>query len=154
MTRGVNLVILVGHVCNDPELVTMPNSGTNTTRITLATNDYYKNHDGERVETVEYSKCVLYGRLAEVAAQYLHKGSKAYIEGKLQTRSYEKDGVKHYTTEIIVKSMQLLDSRADQPQQDQHQAGPSHYYDDNAGRSFPRGPATGNTYRNARNGNR
>lgn len=109
--RGVNKVILVGNLGGDPETRYLPN-GNAVTNITLATSERWKDKQtGQEQERTEWHRVVLFGRVAEVAGEYLHKGSQVYIEGKLQTREWEKDGVKRYTTEIIVDingTMQLL----------------------------------------------
>ena len=114
MARGVNKVILIGNVGGDPETRYMPN-GNAVTNITLATTDSWKDKQtGQLQERTEWHRVVLFGKVAEIAGEYLRKGSQCYIEGRLQTREWEKDGVKRYTTEIVVDmngSMQLLGSR-------------------------------------------
>ena len=109
--RGVNKVILIGNCGGDPETRYLPN-GNAVTNITLATSDSWKDKQtGQQQERTEWHRVVLFGRVAEVAGEYLHKGSQVYIEGRLQTREWEKDGVKRYTTEVIVDmggTMQLL----------------------------------------------
>ena len=100
-SRGsVNKVILVGNVGQDPELKYTP-SGAAVTNFSVATNEVWKDNDGNQQERTEWHRIVLWRKLAEVAGEWLKKGKKVYIEGKLQTRSWEdKDGVKRYTTEI------------------------------------------------------
>jgi len=114
MARGVNKVILIGNVGGDPEVRYMPN-GNAVANITLATSDSWKDKQtGQQQERTEWHRVVFFGRLAEVVGEYARKGSKLYIEGRLQTREWEKDGVKRYTTEIVVDiggQMQLLDGR-------------------------------------------
>jgi single-strand DNA-binding protein len=114
MARGVNKVILIGNVGGDPETRYMPN-GNAITNITLATTDSWKDKQtGQQQERTEWHRVVFFGKVAEIAGEYLRKGSQCYIEGRLQTREWEKDGVKRYTTEIVVDmngSMQLLGSR-------------------------------------------
>lgn len=114
MARGVNKVILIGNVGGDPETRYLPN-GNAVTNITLATSDSWKDkQSGELQERTEWHRVVLFGKVAEIAGEYLKKGSQCYIEGRLQTREWEKDGVKRYTTEIVVDmggTMQLLGSR-------------------------------------------
>ncbi|MFA5679566.1 MAG: single-stranded DNA-binding protein [Pseudomonas sp.] len=114
MARGVNKVILIGNVGGDPEVRYMPN-GNAVANITLATTDSWKDKQtGQQQERTEWHRVVFFGRLAEIVGEYVRKGSKLYIEGRLQTREWEKDGVKRYTTEIVVDiggQMQLLDSR-------------------------------------------
>ncbi|MDY6983705.1 MAG: single-stranded DNA-binding protein [Pseudomonadota bacterium] len=110
-SRGVNKVILVGNVGQDPETRYMPNGGA-VTNVTLATSETWKDKiTGENQERTEWHRVVFYQRLAEIVAEYVKKGSKLYIEGALRTRSWEQDGVKRYTTEIIANEMQMLDSR-------------------------------------------
>ncbi len=131
MSRGINKVILIGNLGGDPETRYMPN-GNAVCNITLATGDsWIDKNTGQIQERTEWHRVVFFGRLAEVVGQYLHKGSKIYIEGRLQTRGWEKDGIKRYTTEIVVDiggQMQMLDSqqqagqRAQQPQQQQRPA--------------------------------
>lgn len=111
MARGINKVILVGNLGADPEVRYTP-SGTAVANFNLATNESYKNRDGEMVEKTEWHRIVVWDRLAEICGEYLKKGSQVYIEGSLQTRQYEdKDGVTKYTTEIKCREMQILGSR-------------------------------------------
>ena len=110
-SRGVNKVILIGNVGADPETRYMPN-GNAVTNITLATSETWKDKTtGEQQERTEWHRVTFYQRLAEIVAEYVRKGSKLYIEGRLQTRSWEQDGVKRYATDIIANEMQMLDSR-------------------------------------------
>lgn len=110
-SRGVNKVILVGNLGNDPEVRYMPN-GNAVANISLATSDSWKDKNtGEQQEKTEWHRVVFFNRLAEIVEQYVKKGSKLYVEGRLQTRSWEQDGVKRYTTEIVANEMQMLDSR-------------------------------------------
>jgi single-strand DNA-binding protein len=128
MARGINKVILIGNVGGDPETRYMPN-GNAVTNITLATTDSWKDKQtGQLQERTEWSRIVFFGKVAEIAGEYLRKGSQCYIEGRLQTREWEKDGVKRYTTEIVVDmngTLQLLggkpDSQQSQPRQQQAQ---------------------------------
>ena len=111
-SRGVNKVILVGNVGNDPEVRYMPN-GNAVANISIATSDSWKDRNtGEQQERTEWHKVVFFNRLAEIVEQSVKKGTKLYLEGRLQTRSYEQDGVKKYYTEIVANEMQMLDSRA------------------------------------------
>ena len=111
-SRGVNKVILVGNVGADPETRYMPN-GNAVTNITLATSETWKDKTtGEPVERTEWHRVTFYQRLAEIVAEYVRKGSKLYVEGRLQTRSWEQDGVKRYAPDIIANEMQMLDSRS------------------------------------------
>ena len=110
-SRGVNKVILVGNVGNDPEVRYMPN-GNAVANISIATSDSWKDRNtGEQQERTEWHRVVFFNRLAEIVEQYVKKGTKLYVEGRLQTRSYEQDGVKKYSTEIVANEMQMLDSR-------------------------------------------
>src|SRR5690606_2121772 len=110
-SRGINKVILVGNVGQDPETRYMPNGGA-VTNLSLATSETWKDKNtGEQQERTEWHRVVFYQRLAEIVAEYVKKGSKLYVEGRLQTRSWEQDGVKRYTTEIIASEMQMLDGR-------------------------------------------
>jgi single-strand DNA-binding protein len=115
MARGVNKVILIGNLGNDPELRYTP-SGAAVANFSVATSESWKDKaSGENKESTEWHKCVAWNRTAEVIAEYLHKGSKIYVEGKLQTRKWEdKNGNDRYTTEIVVGQMQMLDSKPDQ----------------------------------------
>ena len=116
MARGINKVILIGNVGGDPETRHLPN-GNAVTNLTLATSDGWKDKQtGQMQERTEWHRVSFFGKIAEIAGEYLRKGSKIYIEGRLQTREWEKDGVKRYTTEIVVDmggTMQMLDSRGD-----------------------------------------
>ncbi|MBT6582105.1 MAG: single-stranded DNA-binding protein [Bacteroidetes Order II. Incertae sedis bacterium] len=112
MARGVNKVILVGNLGKDPEL-RYTGSGTAVCNFSLATNESYKNAEREMVEKTEWHNLVVWSRLAEICNEYLKKGSQAYFEGSLQTRSYDdRDGNKKYTTEIKVREMMMLSGRS------------------------------------------
>jgi single-strand DNA-binding protein len=113
MARGINKVILVGHLGADPESRSMP-SGRNVTNLRLATSESWKDkQSGEQKERTEWHGIVLYDRLGEVASEYLRKGSQVYIEGRLQTRKWQdKEGKDRYTTEIIANDMQMLGGRS------------------------------------------
>jgi len=112
MARGVNKVIVVGNLGNDPETRYMP-SGSAVTNMTVATNESWKDKQtGEQKERTEWHRVAMFGRLAEIAAEYLRKGSQVYIEGKLRTRKWQgQDGQDRYTTEIIADEMQMLGGR-------------------------------------------
>lgn len=114
MARGVNKVILIGNLGSDPEVRYTPD-GVPVANFSLATTESWNDRNtGERQERTEWHRLVLWRRQAEVAQQYLKKGSKIYIEGKLQTRSWDdQSGQKRYTTEIVVFDMQMLDSRGE-----------------------------------------
>lgn len=109
---SVNKVILVGNLGRDPEVRYMP-SGDAVANIAVATTDKWKDkQSGEQKEQTEWHRVSFFGKLAEIAGQYLHKGSQVYIEGKLQTRKYaDKDGVEKFATEIRADTMQMLGSR-------------------------------------------
>lgn len=112
MARGVNKVIIVGNLGGDPETRYMP-SGSAVTNFTVATNESWKDKQtGEQKERTEWHKVAMFNRLAEIAAEYLRKGSQVYIEGKLRTRKWQgQDGQDRYTTEIIADEMQMLGGR-------------------------------------------
>lgn len=108
---GVNKVILVGNVGKDPEVRSMPN-GTKVANFSIATSETWKDKNtGEKQEKSEWHNIVVFNRLAEIVEQYIKKGSKIYAEGKLQTRSWEQDGVKKYMTEINCNQLQMLDTK-------------------------------------------
>ncbi len=108
---GINKVILVGNLGQDPE-VKYTAGGAAVTTLSLATSESWKDKDtGSDQEKTEWHRVVLWRRLAEIAGEYLKKGSKVYIEGQLQTRKWEQDGQTRYTTEVIGRDMQFLDSR-------------------------------------------
>ena len=112
MARGVNKVILIGNLGADPETRYMPSGGA-VTNARIATSESWKDKQtGEQKDRTEWHRITFYGRLAEIAGEYLKKGSQVYIEGKLRTRTYEKEGQTHYSTEIVADNMQMLGSRA------------------------------------------
>jgi single-strand DNA-binding protein len=109
---GVNKVILLGRLGKDPEVRNLE-SGASVARFTMATSETYKDKTtGERKELTEWHNVVLWRGLADIASKYLHKGDQVYIEGKLRTRSWEKEGVTRYTTEIVGDEMTLLGSKS------------------------------------------
>lgn len=116
MARGVNKVILVGTCGQDPEVRYLPN-GNAVTNLSLATSEAWTDKQtGQKVEKTEWHRVVLFGKVAEIAGEYLRKGSQCYIEGKLKTREWEKDGIKRYSTEVHVDingTMQLVGGRPD-----------------------------------------
>ena len=104
-------MILVGNLGNDPEVRYMPN-GNAVANVSLATSETWKDKStGEQQEKTEWHRVVFFNRLAEIVEQYVKKGTKLYVEGRLQTRSWEQDGVKRYSTEVVANEMQMLDSR-------------------------------------------
>ena len=114
MARGVNKVILIGNLGSDPEVRYTP-SGVPVANFSLATSESWSDRtSGERQERTEWHRLVVWRKLAETAGQYLKKGSKIYVEGKLQTRSWDdQSGQKRYTTEVVVNEMEMLDSRGE-----------------------------------------
>lgn len=114
MARGINKVILIGNLGRDPE-TRYTQGGSPVTTLSLATTDQWRDREtSEQQERTEWHRVVCFARLAEIASQYLRRGSKCYIEGRLQTRSWEdREGQTRYTTEIVARDMQMLDSRGD-----------------------------------------
>ena len=113
MARGINKVILVGKLGRDPETRYMPSGGA-VTNVSIATSKSWRDRDsGEQKERTEWHRIVFFNRLAEIANEYLKRGSKVYVEGELRTREWEREGQKHYTTEIVANEMQMLDSRGE-----------------------------------------
>ena len=111
-SRGINKVILIGNLGADPETRYMPSGGA-VTNVRLATSETWKDkNSGESQERTEWHRVVFFNRLAEIAGEYLRKGSKVYIEGSLRTRKWQgQDGKDNYSTEIVANEMQMLDSR-------------------------------------------
>jgi len=114
MSKGINKWIGIGNCCADPECRNLPN-GSSITNISVACNDSYTDKSsGKTIDNTEFVRVVFFNRLAEIAADYLRKGSKVYIEGRLQTNKWQdKNGVDRYTTQIIANDMQMLDTRQD-----------------------------------------
>lgn len=148
-SRGVNKVILIGNVGNEPDIRYFP-SGDGVANLSLATSDSWKDRNtGEPQERTEWHRVVIRGKLVEVVKQYVHKGSKLYLEGSLRTRKWQgQDGQDRYTTEIVVgglgSSMQMLDSRGQGPNYDTNQRS----YSSSSGNesnhdSLPSGPGSG-----------
>lgn len=102
----LNKAFIIGNLTRDPELKALP-SGTKVASFGLATNRVFKDKEGARQETAEFHNIVVFGRTAELAAQYLKKGSQALVEGRIQTRSWEQDGQKKYRTEIVAETVQF-----------------------------------------------
>ena len=141
MARGVNKVIIVGNCGQDPETRFMPSGGA-VTNLSIATSESWKDKNtGDQQERTEWHRVVFFNRLAEIAGEYVKKGSKLYVEGSLRTRKWQgQDGQDRFTTEVVASEMQMLDSRGGQqgggfdqsqggggyqqsaPQQSQHQA--------------------------------
>ncbi len=111
MARGINKVILIGNLGRDPE-TRYSQGGNPITNFSVATSDSWRDkQSGEQQDRTEWHNVVCFSRLAEIAGEYLRKGSKVYIEGSLRTSNWEKDGQKHYRTEVIAREMQMLDGR-------------------------------------------
>ncbi|MBY6191812.1 single-stranded DNA-binding protein [Microbulbifer agarilyticus] len=124
-SRGVNKVILVGNLGGDPETRYMPSGGA-VTNVTVATSETWKDkQSGQQQERTEWHRVVFFNRLAEIAGEYLRKGSKVYLEGSLRTRKWQdkNSGQDRYTTEIVASEMQMLDSRGEGGYQQQGQGG-------------------------------
>lgn len=145
MRKGVNKVILVGNCGNDPELKVLPSGGA-VANVTLATSESWKDkNSGEQKSVTEWHRVVFFNRLAEIVGEYVKKGSKLYIEGSLRTRSWEQDGIKRYSTEIVAIEMQMLDGKdsapASHPQDSAARVQPSlsapATFDDDFGDSIP-----------------
>src|SRR5262252_8175413 len=112
MARGINKVIIVGNLGADPETRYTP-SGTAITTIRVATSESWKDKQtGEQQERTEWHRVKFFGRLAEIAGEYLKKGGQVYVEGRLRTEEYEKDGIKRWSTDIVADEMQMLGSRS------------------------------------------
>src|SRR5258706_1778288 len=107
---SLNKVILIGNLGRDPESRYLPN-GDAVVNISVATTESWKDKNGEKQEKTEWHRVTLYRRLAEIAAEYLKKGSQVYLEGRIEYREYEKDGQKRYSTDIVASEMKMLGSR-------------------------------------------
>ncbi|MCB0280425.1 MAG: single-stranded DNA-binding protein [Calditrichaeota bacterium] len=113
MARGsLNKVMIIGRLGQDPELKYTP-QGSAVCTVSIATDEGYKDQSGNMVERTEWHRVVMWRKLAEIAGQYLRKGSLVYVEGKLSTRSYDKEGQKHYSTEIVADQMTMLGGKGD-----------------------------------------
>jgi single-strand DNA-binding protein len=122
---GVNRVILLGNVGKDPEVRYLDNNVA-VAKFSLATSESYKGKDGQRVDQTEWHNIVLWRGLAEVAEKYVRKGSKLYLEGKIKSRNWEdKDGKKHYATDIVCDNMTMLDKKGDNSGGSSMSSGPS-----------------------------
>ena len=143
MARGVNKVILVGTLGKDPE-VRYSQGGTTITSVSVATNESWKDKNGEKQERTEWHRVKFFGKLAEIAGEYLKKGGQVYIEGSLRTEKYtDKQGVEKYSTDIIANEMQMLGGR---PEGDRSERAPRESGGDSyggaRGSSAPRGGST------------
>ena len=129
---GVNKVIIIGNVGQDPETKYLPSGGA-VTNLSIATSESWKDKQtGQPQERTEWHRVVFFNKLAEIVAQYMTKGSKIYIEGQLRTRNWEQDGVKRYSTEIVASQMQMLDSKGGDQQAPQQQRQPQQQYQQQA----------------------
>jgi single-strand DNA-binding protein len=139
MSKDLNQCNFIGRIGNDPDVRAMPN-GTTVVNLSLAVGDDYKDKQGNKVEQTEWVRCTLFGKLGDVAAQYLKKGSKIHCTGKLKTRKYDKDGTTHYVSEIHVSDMQMLDGKpqdsAPAPRQ-KHKQAVQPAFDDDFADSIP-----------------
>ena len=133
MSKGINKVILIGNVGKDPE-TRQTSNGSAVTNISLATTETWKDKStGENKEATEWHRVVFFKRLAEIASEYLKKGSKVYIEGSLNTRKWQdNNGQDRYTTEIIAKNMQMLDSGHRNTQQNNTTNNKNNYYNNDS----------------------
>jgi single-strand DNA-binding protein len=150
MSNGINKVILVGNLGNEPEINSLPSGGA-VTNISIATSESWKDKNtGQQQERTEWHRVVFFNRLAEIAGEYLHKGSKVYVEGSLRTRKWQdkQSGQDRYTTEIVGAEMQMLDSKGSgqqaapqqayqQPQQRQPAPQQQQYQQATAAGNFP-----------------
>ncbi len=109
---GINRVTLIGNLGKDSEMRYLPD-GKAIASFSIAVSESWKNKEGQKQEHTEWLNITAFGRLAEICSEYLHKGSKVYIEGKIKTDKYEKDGITRYSTKIIANQMQMLDSKSD-----------------------------------------
>lgn len=111
MARGVNRVIAIGNLGKDPEIKALP-SGSSVANFSIAVSESWKDKAGQKQERTEWIKCVAFNKLADIIQTYVTKGSKVYVEGKLQTRKWQaQDGADRYSTEVIISDMQMLDSK-------------------------------------------
>jgi single-strand DNA-binding protein len=131
MARGINKVILIGNLGNDPE-IRYTASGAAVANISLATAESWRDKEtGDQQERTEWHRIVFFGRLAEIVGEYLKKGSQIYVEGRLQTRKWQdKDGNDRYTTEIVANEMQMLGSRSNRSSSDVVQSTPGNDEED------------------------
>ena len=134
---GLNKVMLIGNLGRDPE-IRYSQQGTAMVNFSIATSEQWNDKNtGEKQERTEWHRVVAFGKPAEILEKYLSKGSKVYIEGRIQTRNYEKDGQTHYTTEIVVREFQFLGGRQD------NQGGGGNYQS-NSGGGYQQQPDSGN----------
>lgn len=157
MARGVNKVIAIGNLGQEPEIRYTP-SGSPVANFSIAVSESWTDKNtGQKQERTEWIKCVAFNKLAEIIQQYVHKGSKVYVEGKLQTRKWQaQDGSDRYSTEVVINDMQMMDSKTGGQQQGQSQ--PGNYQQQPAQQQRPPqqqnqgGQRSQNSYANAQNG--
>lgn len=113
MARSLNSCNFIGFLGKDVEMRSMPNGKAVANFAVAVADSYTSKQTGEIVDQTEWVRCVVFDKLAEICGQYLHKGSKVYVQGRMKTRKYDKDGVTHYAIEIVLENMQMLDSRTD-----------------------------------------
>ena len=111
MSNGINKAIIIGNLGGDPDTKTTSN-GSPLTTLNVATTTSWKDNNGNKQEKTEWHRVVMFNKLAEIASEYLRKGSQVYIEGRISYRSYEQDGITKYVTDIIAESMQMLGSKS------------------------------------------
>ena len=112
--RGLNKVMLIGHLGKDPEMPNLSNPDAKMAKFPMATSESYKDKNGQIVEQTEWHNIVIWrSGLADIASRYLRKGSLVFVEGKIRTRSYEKEGQKHYMTEVVADNFQMLDKKGE-----------------------------------------
>lgn len=140
MSKGINKAIIIGNLGQDPEARVM-SSGSSITNLSIATSESWTDKNtNQRQERTEWHRVVLFNRLAEVAAQYLRKGSKVYIEGSIRTRKWQdQSGQDRYSTEIVASNMQMLDSRQDSGAQNQNYAPQNNYQSAQTPQNQPQG---------------
>lgn len=131
MSRGLNKVLLIGHLGKDPEL-SYTNNGMAIAKFSLATTEGRKNSEGNWEDSTEWHNIVMFGKTAENAGQYLKKGSQVYLEGRISTRKYEKDGQTRYFTDILVNTMLLLGRKGDSSSSDASDNSEAEYYSPSA----------------------
>lgn len=129
---SVNKAILIGNLCSDPTTRYLSN-GDAVTNVTIATSETWKGKDGEKHEKTEFHRVTFYRKLAEIAGEYLKKGNLVYVEGKLQTEKWTKDGVDRYTTQVIANEMKMLGSKKTDSYQDQPNESEKNQNNDSSG---------------------
>ena len=142
MAKSVNKVILLGNIGKDPDCKTLPSGGT-VANFSLATSDRFKDKSGNQQEVTEWHNLTAYGKLAEIVQMYAKKGQKIYAEGKIKTRSWDKDGAKQYRTEIILSEISLLSGKGDGGDHAQLSGNSGGFTDANKGQAFDDDDGTG-----------